>query len=123
MNSQRYTPFVGLALFLTLSACADFGGDYEPILDGPEGATYQVDLESCQHLALEQPSELDIYGSALAGGLVFGLAGSESGYVGSAEAAAIGTLFGLVGGLFDVAEHRKNIILRCMEGRGHLVVG
>lgn len=108
---------------LAATACAEFGSDYQPILDGPVDAAFQSDLAGCQALARNQSFNEDTVGAAVAGGVVGGVLGNHESSVTSAEGALAGAAFGLIGGLIDETEKRQSIVLECMKGRGHRVVG
>ena len=43
-----------LASAIGLTACADSGANYRPILDGTPSAAFQSDLAACQTLARDQ---------------------------------------------------------------------
>lgn len=108
---------------VSLTACATVGSSYAPILDGEPNQIYQSDLQSCQDLAQRQSYRDDTIGAAIAGGVFGGLLGNHESGVTGAEGAAAGALFGLVGVMFDGIEQRKSIVIECMKGRGHRVVG
>ena len=109
--------------FLTASACAEFGSNYTPILDGTINAAYQTDLEGCQDLARNQSLSEDTIGAAVVGGVFGGALADHEGDMTSAEGALVGAAFGLIGGMIEEADTRKSIVLECMKGRGHRVVG
>lgn len=119
---RNKTMFVTLP-FIAITACAEFGSDYVPILDGPESATYQSDIAGCQALARAQSFDEDTIGAAVVGGVFGGALANHEGEITSAEGALVGAVFGLIGGLVEGTETRKSIVLECMRGRGHRVVG
>ncbi len=102
----------------SISACSD--APYEPIIDGPKTALYENDLAECRQLSLQKEKT---NGGAIGGAILGGLIGAtESG--GDALAGAV--IGGTVGSLEDGAEAndgRDAIVMRCMQGRGHKVVG
>lgn len=54
-----------LCPILILSACANIGATYEPVVDGVASATFQSDLQACQALARGQHQlDQDTMGSA-----------------------------------------------------------
>ena len=109
-----------------LSACASGGAAYEPIVDGPTGQRYQADLYDCQQLAENRNyNNSDTRTSAAVGAGVGGVAGvARSGDFGDAAVgAAIGGLFGGGGGALNTRQERKQIVMTCLRGRGHRVVG
>ena len=109
---------------LLLSACADSGANYTPILDGPVTRAYQVDLAACQTLARDQRQfDRDTAGAAALGagaGALLGAADEDGTATGGAVA---GALAGGVSGLVDASERRESIVKECLRGRGHRVVG
>jgi uncharacterized protein YcfJ len=117
-----------LTIFMTLpilsaTACAEFGSSYTPILDGTENATYHTDLEGCQNLASNQSHSENTIGAAVVGGVFGGALADHEGDMTSVEGALVGAVFGLIGGMIEEADTRKSIVLECMKGRDHRVVG
>lgn len=111
---------------LVLGGCANTASGYRPIVDGYQGDVYHADLADCQALAkTKRYDNGDTRTSALAGAVVGGAAGAIED--GSVEGAVVGVLLGaLIGGASGAAEtrtDRKDIVIRCMDGRGHAVVG
>lgn len=109
---------------LTLAACADSGANYRPILDGPANAAYQADLAACQTLARNQ-NQLDqeTLGATVLGagaGAALGEFDDEADALGGAVA---GALAGGVAGALNADERREAIVVECLRGRGHRVVG
>lgn len=111
-----------------LTACANTGAAYRPIVDGPRAAGFEVDLGECQDLARERKlMNGDTKTQAALGavlGAVVGLADDDvsdtEGIVGGAIA---GAAAGSVSGSVDAQGDRKEIVIQCMRGRGHKVVG
>lgn len=106
-----------------VAACADSGANYQPILDGPATSTYQSDLAACQTLAQNQ-SQLDqetLAASALGAG-----AGAVLGQLDDGDAlggAIVGAIAGGAASAVNVSERREAMIVECLRGRGHRVVG
>lgn len=115
---------LALCPIVTLSACADMGASYQPILDGAPSASFQSDLQACQSLAGGQHQlDQDTIGSAAAGGLL-GAAIAEHDEGGTAVAGLVGgAVIGLVEGVSTSTDKREMIVVDCMKGRGHRVVG
>lgn len=111
------------ALLPALAACADSGADYQPILDGQPTAAFQSDLAACQALARNQ-NQFDqerVAATVLGAG-----AGAILGEADSGDAlggALAGALAGGVASSVDVNERRESIVIECLRGRGHRVVG
>ena len=110
----------GLAL---LAACADSGANYKPILDGTPTPAYQADLAACQALARNQKQfDNDTLAATVLGagaGAVLGEANSGD----ALEGAVAGALAGGISSAVDVSEKRESIVIECLRGRGHRVVG
>ena len=106
-----------------LAACAESGANYQPILDGALSETYQADLAACQALARNQ-NQFDqerVAATVLGAG-----AGAILGEADSGDAlggAVAGALAGGVASSVDVNERREAIVIECLQGRGHRVVG
>lgn len=112
---------------LSVAACANSGATYRPIVDGPRDHVYERDLADCQALAEERgyvdgETRTAMFAGAVIGGLL-GWASRNS----DAEDVADGALAGAaVGGLSGAAEahgERREIVVTCMERRGHNVLG
>ena len=115
---------LALCLMIILSACADIGANYQPILDGTPSASFQSDLHACQSLARGQHQlDQDTMGSAVAGGLLGAAVGSHDEGGTALEGLVGGALIGLVGGVSKSKDKRELIVADCMKGRGHRVVG
>lgn len=111
-------------IVLTVAACASGGANYQPILDGPANYSYRADLAACQSLARNQ-SQLnkETLGSAALGagaGAVLGKVDDDGNALGGA---IVGALAGGAASAVKVSERRKGIVMECLRGRGHRVVG
>lgn len=113
---------------LLTAACADTGAAYNPIPDGPVSASYAPDLEQCRQLAarrayLNGDTRTDALVGAGVGGLV-GLADDEvSDVEGALAGAMVGAVAGAGAGMLETRDERRDIVVQCMRGRGHRVVG
>lgn len=119
---QTHFPFFVAALGL-MTACADSGANYRPILDGAPTLEYQADLNACQTLARDQ-SQFDqdtIAATVLGAGIGAALGEADSGD--PLEGAIAGALAGGISSAVDASEKREAIVVECLRGRGHLVVG
>lgn len=120
----KFSVFMGVPL---IAACTNIGADYEPILDGAPGPTYQADLAACQNLAATQDFDNEQTTATVAGAGLGGLiavADDDSDDMEEvAVAAAIGGAIGAGAGAAEVSQLRKEIITECLRGRGHNVVG
>lgn len=112
---------------MLLSACADMGADYTPIIDGAPSAGFDADLAACQTLArdqkqLDQETMAAMTLGAGAGAVLGALDDDDE--LGTAIGGAIaGALVGGAMSAAENAERREGIVVDCMRGRGHRVVG
>lgn len=120
----KISVFMGVPL---IAACTNVGADYEPVLDGPPGPSYQADLAACQSLAQAQDFDNEQATATVAGAGLGGLiavADDDSDDIEEVvAAAAIGGAIGAGAGAAEVSDLRKAIITECLRGRGHKVVG
>ena len=116
--------FILVPAVLAVAACADSGANYHPILDGQPTATYHSDLATCQTLARNQKQfDQETLGAAVLGagaGAVLGEVDDEGEALGGA---IIGALAGGVAGAVNASERREAVVVECLRGRGHSVVG
>lgn len=107
-----------------ISACAEMGAGYTPILDGKPTPQFERDLDACQTLARDQSQFTQETAAAsvlgAGAGAVVGAFDDDTGMAGGAIA---GALAGGVAVAVDSTERRKMIVIECMRGRGHRVVG
>ncbi|MEM9600613.1 MAG: glycine zipper family protein, partial [Pseudomonadota bacterium] len=113
-----------------LPACAtNSGANYVPLVDGPRNASFHADLEACQSLAkdrnyLNGDTQNDAMLGAIAGGLIGGIeADSGDTLEGILAGAVVGSVIGGAESAYDVSDERRHIVVQCMSGRGHRVVG
>lgn len=110
-------------LLPALAACADSGANYQPILDGQPTAAFQSDLAACHALARNQNQfDQERVAATVLGagaGAILGEADSDDALGG----AVAGALAGRVASSVDVSEQREAIVIECLRGRGHRVVG
>jgi len=117
-----------LPTLILTAACAGQGADYTPVLDGPPSASFAADLADCQALARDQGQfDRETAGAAALGAGVGALAGAADDTLSDAEGIAggliVGALAGAAAGAGDAAERREAIVVQCLRGRGHPVVG
>lgn len=120
---MKTVPYAVFA-FVFLTACADSGANYQPILDGTPTSAYQSDLAACQALARNQSQfDQETLGATALGagaGAALGEIDEDGDPLGGAIA---GALAGGVAGAMNASEQRKAIVIECLRGRGHPVVG
>lgn len=116
-------------IFATIAAsliagCTENGANHHPILDGEPTPAYRVDLAACQTLARNQTQfDQETLGATVLGagaGAALGGLDDDGDALGGAIA---GALAGGVAGAVSASERRESIVLECMRGRGHRVVG
>lgn len=118
MKKQLTMSLAGLAL---VAACSDTGANYRPILDGAPTPAYEADLTACQALARDQFEHEALGAAVLGAGVGAALGEADSGD--AAGGAIAGALTGGVASAVDVDERRQSIVIECLRGRGHPVVG
>jgi len=127
-NSHRVgITLVGIAS-LTITACASGGAAYRPVVDGPMDSVYMADLSDCRSVAesREYVNSDTKTGAAIGAGIggLIGLADADDANVEDFIGGAIvGAIFGGGETALETREQRKSIVVNCMAGRGHRVVG
>lgn len=113
-----------LAAGALLAGCADSGANYTPIMDGTPTAAFQSDLSACQALARDQKQfDRDTMAAALMGagaGAVLGELDDDGDALGGA---VVGAVAGGAASAVEAADRREAIVVECLRGRGHAVVG
>lgn len=116
--------YLSALLPVLLTACANSGAKYTPILDGPRTAAFQADLATCQNLARDQRQfDQETAGAAVLGagaGAVLGAADDDGDALGGA---IVGALAGGAAGTVNAKNRREAIVVECLRGRGYRVVG
>lgn len=111
----------GIALF---AACDELGAADAPILDGVPNASYEQDVTACTALAEDassNPTEVGV--ATTAGALVGGLAAGHEDTDAAPWGALLGAAAGWIGMQSDQQQERRAILVACLQGRGHPVVG
>lgn len=126
MTRFHLAALIASGLFVT--ACASSGASYEPVADGPTDAAYAADLEACQAVATERGYiNGDTRNNAMIGAGLGALAGVADDDVSDTEGAIAGAIVGAVAGagatMIETRDERRGIVVDCMKGRGHPVVG
>ncbi|MCV6589535.1 MAG: hypothetical protein OIF57_10960 [Marinobacterium sp.] len=126
LNTSKVMTFTtALTLTALLTGCGSTAAQYQPIVDGPKDALYNSDLAACSELA-EQREYLndDVKSEALLGAGIGALAGlADDGGSGAVAGALVGSAAAAGGRAWETRDERKAIVVACMRGRGHKVVG
>ncbi|MDA7966485.1 glycine zipper family protein [Ruegeria sp.] len=93
-------------------------------VDGTRNANYGTDLFQCRTLAENYDNGVVKDGAGY-GAVVGGVAGAIEGgsLEGAIAGAVIGTGLGAADASIALSYERRNVLIRCMQGRGHRVVG
>lgn len=114
------------AIMLTGCATHGTGASYAPLVDlrGADSTQYSQDLGSCQAYASQRAGAADMaVVGAIAGALIgvaFAAIGGGHGY--RNEMAGIGALSGALSGAGQGEGTQRDIIRRCLAGRGYSVL-
>ncbi|MDE4132081.1 glycine zipper domain-containing protein [Phaeobacter sp. QD34_3] len=107
---------------LLVSAC-DMAPTAQPLrLSGPVGARFAQDEAECRSIAMRYDQNLASEG-AVAGALIGAAIGAGESHEDALAGAAIGGLIGAAEGTVDKEESQRNMVIRCMQNRGHPVIG
>lgn len=107
-----------------LAACADSGANYAPILDGAPTASYESDLAACRAIARNQKHfDQETAAAAVLGAGAGALLGAADEEADAAGGAVAGGLAGGTAGAVNASDRRQAIVVECLKGRGHPVVG
>ena len=126
MSSKTKAVAAALAVAL-LAGCATApgGAQYVPLIDiKPEqGANYSADLADCQAYAERVVGAgAGAAGGAVAGALAMGILSVVLGGGGHGRWAAVGALSGAASGAAAGETNQRDVIRRCMAGRGFSVL-
>jgi len=127
------TKTLAIALAFGVVACAQGGSMSSPptpIIDtqGVDAAQYQQDLTECQQFAGQKSVGEDTAKGAIGGALLGAALGAAIGAAtgnagqGAAVGAAAGGIGGGAGGAGKTMQEKKQIVSRCMQGRGYNVL-
>lgn len=95
-------------------------------VDGPRNAMFATDLSQCKTLANSYRSEAPTQGAMVgaASGAVFGALDNEDDRTdGALVGAAIGAVTGVAAAQDERRDEQRNVVIRCMQNRGHAIVG
>lgn len=112
-----------LGVTTLLSGCAV--EQYHPLVDsGVSRGSYEADLADCQQLAAQRPAAASAAGGATVGAVLGALLAAAVGLRGNdvANVAAWGAVNGGLQGAVVGSAQQREIVDRCMAGRGYDVV-
>jgi uncharacterized protein YcfJ len=113
-----------IVLSTLVAACADSGANYTPILDGAPTAAFQSDLAACQSLARNQRQfDQETIGATVLGAGAGAIMGEADDHGDALGGAIVGALAGGAAGAVNASDRREAIVVECLKGRGHRVVG
>lgn len=106
--------------------CATTGANYRPIVDtrGVNPYRYETDLRECQGYATQVAGAGDSAVAGAAAGALLGAALAAAGgrHYDRAGSARVGAVAGAVSAASQGEESQRNIVRRCMAGRGYSVL-
>ncbi len=122
MTTKIMLTCTAMLIGLAVSAC-DLAPSAKPLrLSGPVGATFSQDEAECRNIAQQYDQTLSS-GGAIAGALIGAAVGAGESHEEALAGAAIGGLVGAAEGTLDKEESQRDMIIRCMQNRGHPVIG
>ena len=115
--------FAAIAL-LAGCATAPGGANYRPMVDtGTRIGVYEQDLAECQQYAQRAAGAGDgAVAGAVGGAIVMGVLSAILGGGGHGRWAAVGALSGAASGAAAGETNQRDVIRRCMAGRGYSVL-
>jgi outer membrane lipoprotein SlyB len=111
---------------ILIGCAAPQGANYRPIVDNQDVDfnRYEKDLRDCQSYATQTASAGEsAAGGALAGALLGGVLAAAAGKNYSrTNSARVGAVTGAVGAGVEGETNQRNIIRRCLSGRGYKIL-
>jgi uncharacterized protein YcfJ len=124
-KSIHKTLVTGLLISM-ITGCANTGANYRPVVDtkGIDLARYEADLGECQQFANQTASAGQAAAAGAAAGAVFGalLAAAAGGGNSKKSTAGVGALTGAAGAAGQGETNQRDVIRRCLAGRGYKVL-
>jgi len=108
-----------IILSLALTACAT--KPHSPIIDSA-GPNYSNDLAACQQYAEQLPSTADSALTGAVAGAIFSALLGAAFHVSSRDMAWGGALGGAAGSAARSEQEQRNVVSRCLQGRGYRVL-
>lgn len=115
-----------LSVILALPGCATTGVNYRPIVDTKniDMNKFESELSECRQFASQTSGAAERAAAGAVAGAIFGalLAAAAGAKYDRGSVARVGALSGAVGGAAEGETDQRNIIRRCLGGRGYLVL-
>lgn len=111
---------------LSLGTACTAPMDRSYTLDGPRNAMFDTDLASCKSAALNYRPDARREGAltGAAAGAVFGALDTEDDRgSGALAGAAVGAVAGIAAAEDELSDERREVVIRCLQNRGHSVIG
>jgi outer membrane lipoprotein SlyB len=128
-SSSKTIVILCLSAFVVVSiggCAATSGANYRPIVDnkGVDLNRYEMDLRECQNYALQTAGAAESAAAGALAGAVLGavLAGAAGKNYSKSSTARVGAVSGAVGAGAQGETNQRNIINRCLAGRGYRVL-
>lgn len=117
---------IGGLLVSMITGCANIGANYRPVVDtkGIDLNRYEADLGECQQFANQTAGAGESAAAGAAAGAVFGalLAAAAGGGTSRKSTAGVGAVTGAAGAAGQGENNQRNVIRRCLSGRGYKVL-
>jgi outer membrane lipoprotein SlyB len=118
---------ITLITAIAMAGCATTGANFAPIVDLRDNQPrdqYSTDLLACQQYAQQQAGAADRAMAGAVAGAVFGalLAAAAGGSYSRNASAGVGAVTGMAAGAGEGERDQRNVIKRCLAGRGYLVL-
>lgn len=109
---------------ISIAACTP-PMDQDYVVDGPRKAMFGVDLKDCKDIAITTQKGVTAAGATIgaASGAVFGALDEDSDTDTVLVGAGIGAVAGASAAQDASRTEQRNIVIRCLQNRGHAVVG
>lgn len=121
--------YISLASFIAMSlggCAATSGANYRPIVDnkGVDMNLYESDLRECQNYATQTASAGESAAAGAVAGALLGavLAAAAGSRYSRSSTAGVGAVSGAAGAGVEGEKNQRNIINRCLAGRGYRVL-
>jgi len=121
--------YISISAFIAISlggCAATTGANYRPIVDnkGVDLNRYEADLRECQNYATQTAGAGESAAAGAVAGALLGavLAGAAGKNYSRSSTARVGAVTGAVGAGAEGEKNQRNIINRCLVGRGYRVL-